>query len=278
MAIVTISRGTMSGGEDLAHLLSEKLGLPAISREVIAEAASLHGISEAALAEHMDKKFGIMKQMSSDRRLYLVAIQCALAERAKKGGFVYHGHAGHLLLKDIHHVFKVRLIAPMRYRIERLMKNQNMSEEDAEKYIKDVDKRRIQWTKFLYDVDLREPALYDVIINLGWMSIDTAAVMIIRALEQPEFKRTDESKKYYDDFAFACQVKSKVALDERTRGMEVEVKADQGNVSIIGHLFSSGPFRRGIKRSREELIEVVQSVPGVKEVQLEFRDTSTPVE
>jgi hypothetical protein len=35
MAIITISRGTMSGGESLAKCLSEKLSIPAVSPETL---------------------------------------------------------------------------------------------------------------------------------------------------------------------------------------------------------------------------------------------------
>ena len=39
MAIITISRGTMSGGKKLAELLCQRLGYQCISREIIVEAA-----------------------------------------------------------------------------------------------------------------------------------------------------------------------------------------------------------------------------------------------
>jgi len=47
--IITISRGTFSGGTDLAECLSHRLGYPCVSREVISEAAERYGVSQAAL-------------------------------------------------------------------------------------------------------------------------------------------------------------------------------------------------------------------------------------
>ena len=49
MAVITISRGTLSGGEALAEKLADRLSIPAISREVIREAASRYGIAENLL-------------------------------------------------------------------------------------------------------------------------------------------------------------------------------------------------------------------------------------
>ena len=46
MAIVTISRGSLSGGAKLARQLGETLACKVLSREVIIEAAKTYGVSE----------------------------------------------------------------------------------------------------------------------------------------------------------------------------------------------------------------------------------------
>ncbi|MFA4836346.1 MAG: cytidylate kinase family protein, partial [Dehalococcoidia bacterium] len=43
MAIITISRGTFSGGKELAECLENKLGFKCLSREVLVGAASRYG-------------------------------------------------------------------------------------------------------------------------------------------------------------------------------------------------------------------------------------------
>jgi hypothetical protein len=49
MPIITISRGTFTGGKKLAGCLSELLKYPCISREVLAEAGEQYGVPEAVL-------------------------------------------------------------------------------------------------------------------------------------------------------------------------------------------------------------------------------------
>ena len=51
MAIITISRGTMSGGKKLAQMLADRLGYKCISREVIIKAATDYDIEENKLFE-----------------------------------------------------------------------------------------------------------------------------------------------------------------------------------------------------------------------------------
>ena len=51
MAIITISRGSMSGGEALAACLAQRLWYRTLGREVLVAAAAELGISEDTLAQ-----------------------------------------------------------------------------------------------------------------------------------------------------------------------------------------------------------------------------------
>lgn len=55
MPIITISRGTLSGGEALANLLSARTGYPVIGLEVIKDAATRFGISESAISKQLSQ-------------------------------------------------------------------------------------------------------------------------------------------------------------------------------------------------------------------------------
>ncbi len=281
MAIVTISRGTLSGGEALAECLAGRLGIPAISREVIRDAASRYGIAENLLDQQLHKVPSLIQRRlggNDERRPYLVAIQTALAERAQEGDFIYHGHAGHLLLKKLPGVFKVRLIAPMAYRVRMVRKKQGLSDEEAAKHIEQVDKSRSQWTKFLYNVDWLDPSLYDVVINLEFLSLDTACSMIEKGVQQPGFQDTPERKKIIDECALACQIQLKLAQEDRTKGMHLDVQVSRHVARINGKFLSAGPLTRGLQRSEEDIMEVVRSFKEIKKVEFDIADAGIPVE
>jgi cytidylate kinase len=278
MPIITISRGTKSGGEALAKLLSDKLGIPAISREILKEASLQFGVSEAALNKQLEKTKGLIRGPSPERTLYMAAIQLALAERAEQGSFVYHGHAGHFLLRGIPQILTVRIIAPLKYRAQNLMKLQNISFEEAAKMIERMDEDRIKWTRFLYNVDWRDPALYHLVINLEYISLDTASRIIISALDQPEFKDTPETQKMVKDFALATRVKVHLATHDRTKGLELAVHARDGMVKITGSFLTSGIFARGKHTIKNDLRQVTKEVNGVKEVEIVVKDVAVPLE
>jgi len=268
----------MSGGEELARCVAEKLGWPAISREVIVETASQYGVSEQLLVQQLQKSPGIIDKLAGERRIYLAAIQTTLAERALKGDFVYHGHAGHFLLKGLPGVLKVRIIAPLEYRIRKLKEKENLSPQKARDYIKNIDKQRTDWTRFLYGEDWTDSSLYDLVINIQDVTIATACEIVAHAVGQPEFRKGPEHKRSKVNFYLACLVKSKLALDKKTTGMDLDVTAVDGEVSISGKFYTSGPFPRGMQRSKTDIVDVVQAVPGVKGMNIDLEALSTPVE
>lgn len=281
MAIITISRGTLSGGESLAQCLSERMELPVLSREVIRDAASRYGIAENLLAQQMEKTPSVIQRRmvgGEERRLYLIAIQAALAERAREGDFIYHGHAGHMLLKRHPSVLRVRLIAPMDYRIGIVRESQGLSEEDAKKYIEHVDKCRTLWTELLYHVDWHDPSLYDLVINLGNVTLDTACALIDFTARTADFQPTEEKKERLADFVLACRIKLKLAQNDRTRGMQIDVRVEGQRALVSGKYLSSGPLSKGVQRSEADVMEVIGAFPEIRKVSFDLNDAGLPVE
>jgi cytidylate kinase len=276
MPIITISRGTLSGGEALANLLSGKTGYPVIGLEVIKDAATHYGISESAISKQLNQGPRVIERLVGDkRRIYLIAVQSTLAERALQGDFIYHGLAGHFLLHEIPNVLKIRLVAPLAYRAKSVMEKKRLTEGEAIKYIEKVDEKRKLWTKFLYNVDWTDPMLYDVVINLGQVTLDTACGMIKYALDQPEFKESPEKQKAIQDFALSSRVKARLALDERTRGVEIAVEAKEGKVFVRGRLFTTATLlATGMRSTKAHIHEVVKGIPGVKELTIDLIESA----
>jgi cytidylate kinase len=278
MPVITISRFTMSGGEALAKCLSERLGIPAVSREVISEVANQFGISESLLRGQLEKAGGMVLGPSPERRLYLAALQLALAEKAQQGSFVYHGHAGHLLLKGLPQILKVGIVAPLQFRAQRLMNQENLSLEEAVKSIKQMDQSRIKWVRFLYGVDWLDPSLYDLVINIAYINLMTACELILFALQQEPFQEKPDRRDLIKDYVLASRVRVQLAAHERTRGLEVELGSERGVIKITGRILTGGIFHRGKETTRNDLIEVAQKVSGVQRVLVEVEESSVPLE
>jgi len=263
MAIITISRGTFSGGEALARCLAERLGYECISREAVVQVAWGYRVLAEDLTAEMEKSPWLWERLLGERAAYLTFMRAALCEHARGGKVVYHGHLGHLLLPGISHVISVRVIADMEFRIKAAMQQQNLAREDAIAYIAKVDKERRQWTRLLYDVEWDDPSLYDVVLNLSRVRLATACEMVARMTEQEEFKPTAESLKAMQDLALHSRVSVALLKDFRSRGADLRVTADDGILTITG--------TTQLPAVVDLVPSLVRQVDGVKEVNCEVK-------
>ncbi len=262
MSIVTISRGTFSGGKMLAESLAASLGFRCVDRDVIVEKAAATGVSQDELRDALQKPPSFLDRFGHKKYTYLTLIQAALAEEVKEGKVVYHGNAGHLLLKGGGPVLRVRIIAPLEFRIKMANERLKLDRGEAIAYIRRVDHERQKWTHYLYGVNWGDPSLYDIVINLEFIDIAEAcdiASGIVR--RQRCFEFGAECRRAAEDFALACRVKASLALDRATRHLEFDVKAVDGAVSIQGKLSRPEEVR--------DVERVAGAVPGVKSLNLD---------
>jgi len=263
MAIITISRGSLSMGTILAEKVARALDYECVSREaIIKESACEYGLEKEELTIAMEKPPTFWERFTHGRRLYLAVMRAALLDRACSGKLVYHGLSGHFLLKGIKCVLKVRLIAPMDMRIRAAMEEKQLKREDAEYHIRDVDEKRSRWTKYLYGVDWRDPYQFDLIINLETMTLSTAKELICQTIKRPEFQVCITAMDDLENLALAAKVEAFLAADIRTRSVNIDIEALNGVVRLRGMIET--------ENLRPTIIEVVKRIQTIKSVEDEL--------
>lgn len=267
MSVITISRGSFSGGKLLAECLSRTLGYRCVDRDVIVESAAAHGVSQEELLDALQKPPTFIERFQHKKYVYLALIQAALTEEVRTGKAVYHGNAGHLLLKGGAHVLRIRIIAPMDSRVHVAQERLKLSRNEAIAQIQQRDQDRRKWTQYLYGVDWGDPALYDVVLNLEYMNIREACAGIATLVRQRCFEFTPEDQAAMDDLALASHLRAELAVNGSTSHLEVEVTSRHGNVTIHGRI----PTMQDL----EEVKRVADSMPEVKTVNLD--ELTTPV-
>jgi cytidylate kinase len=263
MAIIMISRGTLSGGKALAEYVADRLGYPCLSREeTVRETVGKYGISEKELTAAMNEPPPFWQQVHGRRISYIIVFSSVLMEHIKGENLVYHGHVGHLMLGPVSHVLRVRVIADMEFRIKGAMTRKSLSREEAITFIKKIDKQRDKWTRFLYGLEWKDASLYDVLFNLEHLSIDVAGDTIVHMANLDAFKATPESQKTLDDLILSSRVWSALAIDGQIMVSNVTVNADAGKVTISGGASSA--------KAINAITAAAQKVEGVKEVKTDM--------
>lgn len=266
MSVITISRGTFSGGVMLAECLSRELGYRCVDREVIVERAAARGVPQEMLRDALQKPPTLLERIQHTKYLYLVLIQAALIEEVRAGAVVYHGNAGHLLLKGGPRILRVRIIAPVEFRIAMARHRLKFTREEAIEYLAKADQDRRRWTQYLYGVDWGEPANYDVVLNLESTDISGACQTVAALVRERRFDLNPEWIGAMDELALASSVRTELALNERTAHMEFDVVAKGHAVHIAGA--ASGIWEV------EQVRRVAETVAGVESVNLD--EVSSP--
>lgn len=267
MAVITMSRGTFSGGERLARCVAEKLGHRCVSRAVVHEAGLQYGVSEEQLSKAMSQPPGLFERLGPERARYLACIRAILVREAHDDNLVYHVLAGHFLLDKVPNILRVRVIADMEFRIKLAMERNKLGREDAIRYIKRLDEEREKWTRFIYHFDWGDPLLYDLVINLDRISLDSACEMVCHTARLAEFTRTAESQKIVNDMVLSTEIMAILATTRGLASTGVEVEADNGVVTLSGAVASL--------QDADGIRQIVRKVPGVYRVDSKMKVGAT---
>ncbi len=261
MSVITISRGSFSGGKILAECLARRLGYRCIDRDIIVERAAAYGVSQDELRDALERPPTFLDRFKHKKYLYLALIQAALAEEVRTGKAIYHGLAGHLLLQGGHPILRTRIIAPMVFRIRMVQERLKYSHREAIAYIERVDEDRRKWTQFLYGVDWGDPALYDIVLNLEHIDIEEACHIIASMVIERCFEFTPDCQQKMDDLALGSRVRADLAIAPSTSDLELEVLAHRGAVSIKGRVSTLGQL--------DEVKQVASAASGVISLNLD---------
>lgn len=276
MPIITIARGSLWGGRAVAESIAQVLGCPCIGREALTGEAlhltSAHGCGADDPAEAL----GLWDRLAWNKGTYISAMQAALAGYAASGELVYHGLAGHLLLKEIPSILRVRIIAPQEMRIAAVVEKEKVSREEAAEYIGRVDEEWTRWIKFIFGVDWHDPSLYDMVINLEKLNVDGARAAIVESARMPEFAITEETREKIQDLALVSRVRLVLALVPVSIDLGLEVTASRGEVTLRGRIANPDLPPDVLHRTEGFLAAVVGQTQGVRNVALEISRVAAP--
>ncbi len=263
MQIITIYQGASGSGEELADSVAQALGYGSVDREVLVQASLQYGIPETKRTEIVVREPSWWATFTRNLDPYRIALQAAFCELAGDHGIVYRGHVGHERIRKFQHVVKVLLTAPMEMRIEQVRARQKqLNETAARRYVEEVDKARTRRLQGMFGPDGRDASRYDLVVNLGHMSVTTAKQLIVAAAHAPDYQMTPASKQAFEDFTLSSRVRATLALAEDLSQVRVEIKADKGDVYVSGTVPEWVTARQVVSR--------IEAIPGIKQVRADL--------
>ena len=176
MAIVIISSWAEEARRELARAVATKLGCPSLSREDLIEQATRAGIPVGKMEIAVLKGNTPRERLARHKSRYLAFITAAVCEKARESqDLVYHGRACHLLLPGISHVLRVGVVPNQERQLTAVMARLNLDHDKAQRYLEDLNQDLRNWFHFMHDADPDAPGQYDLTLNLGHLSPESAA-------------------------------------------------------------------------------------------------------
>ena len=183
---VSISRESGVDAASIANLVAAENNWKVLDRGILDQMAERFNWSRASLedvdertASRFQEVFGkwfdaqSVSQIEFVHRLGQIVLMAAQHEIT-----VFVGRGARLILpRDLD--LAVRIIAPKKMRIQRIAELRRCNREEAEKFIDYTEEGRASFVKRYFHVDVADPKLYDLVINLEFTSADAAAKLIL---------------------------------------------------------------------------------------------------
>ncbi len=266
MSIITISHEMGAGGPEIGQQVAEKLGYRYVDHELISDAAHRYGLLEEKLSHLDESKPSLFERFDAETRRYITVIQTALFEFAEQDRVVLMGRGGQWLLRGISHHLRVRFIAPFELRVKRLATKLSgpMGEQASLRTVTEMvrrdDTERTGRMRYLYEVDLSDPSLYDLVINTEKLTMPAAVELVACVVSRPELQTTPVGAQVVADRSLASRVQVALATHPETRKYRITVEAKAGQITLEG------------TAAMDEALDVAREVSGVREVKAQQVD------
>lgn len=263
MAILTISREYGSGGREVGHLVAERLGYQYVDKERLFQDLERAGERWGRVARELDEVCPTLwERYDWQYRGYVAQEESLILAYAASDQVVILGRGSPILLQGIPFCLRVRLVAPLEVRIERIMAREHLSQPAAERLIARVDGDRACYVKANYGTDWDEEKLYDMTLNTSSLTYDQVVDILTAALADKDRLATPEAKAKLADLALAYRLKARVATDPRFFVPTLEVSFEEGTFVVSGIIHNP--------KDPQLLQEIAKEVCGDRPVRLDL--------
>lgn len=188
--LITISREPGTGGTEIARLLSARLKMDLLAGQItkhIAESAdvsekSIQAIIEKALTRRDDWLSSLFETRHIWPDKFMFHLNKVINTVKDHGNTVILGLGAQYIL-PAEKQLRVKLIGAREIRVTRIMNVRGCTRQEAEDYASKTEKDRRVFVKKFFKVDWMNPYDYDLIINMGSMSMEGAVETIIGAFD-----------------------------------------------------------------------------------------------
>ncbi len=193
--LITISREFGSSGSFIAQNVAKKLGphWKLYHEQIVDQIAKATLLDKTVIEEVDESKMPFMEEIIDDffgiQRLslnsYWKHLSKILLSFKKRGYAIIVGRGGEFIFPD---ALNIRILGDIDYRIRTIMEYKKVSREKARVMIGTADKKRVEFTRFLFSHDPRKAHHYDLTMRISDEFSPQEAVHTIVNIAKRRFK------------------------------------------------------------------------------------------
>ena len=190
---IAIDRQYGSGGHDFGEALAKKLHFDFYDCSMIQMAAGSTGYSPEFIARREERiTNSLLYDLST--QMYAYSQQTApndaifeaeskiILDAADRNNCVFVGHCADYILKEHSNCLRIFLSAPTQYRVQRIMKAENLSEKEALKKIHQMDRERAEYYHYYTRRFWGKAANYHLCIDTSSLSQEQIENIILQCM------------------------------------------------------------------------------------------------
>jgi cytidylate kinase len=237
MSIVAMSETVGSGGTEIGRALAAALGWEFADREIITKAAESFGEGVGELKHATEEKPTLWDRFRQSQQRYVTYVEATILEMAARDNVVLVGRASAVILRDVRHALRVRVIASESARAKRI-EQQGLTAEAALETVRHSDHDLAARVRFLYHLDWEAPLLYDTVLNTERLSVPRAVAALREMLADERFASTDDLRQALRDRSLTASARAALLANPTTRHGSIRVTATSGAVELTGLVMS----------------------------------------
>jgi cytidylate kinase len=205
--LICVSHCDGAGGDEVARLVADQLGLRYVDEEIISAAAQRAGAAPELVADAEQRQpllRRVLDELSASGAAAMVAtggfpppvpagrppprgdelrrfIADAIEAVAAQGHVVIGAHGASFALGVRDDLLRVFVTAPASVRARRVARQRGIDATEAEQHIRAADKTRAVYLRRFYDIDRESPTQYDLVVNTDVLSPGEAASIVAHA-------------------------------------------------------------------------------------------------
>ena len=252
MAILTISRQFGSGIREIRLEIALELNYKYVDKKCILNDIRAKGGKWEQWALEFDQSSpSTWERLDWSFKGFGALLQSVMLSYTIDDNVILAGRGSNFLLEGVAHAYKVRFVAPLEQRIERISVWESVDRQTALSIAKKTDRERAGFVHALYGKDIKDPHYYDDVFDTGVISEEKIVTIIRENLLARDSLKTQEAQHLLRMRAAAAKVRAGLIIDTRLYVPTLEVHCTSTGLALRGIVHNSDEYARIESAARE---------------------------